>query len=132
MCWHTRTSTWIVASEVVQQFGDLKKAETAIGTGPFILERYEPNVKTIFKRNPDYYRDGQPYVDGVEWLVIPDESTGLAMYRTGQLDCGPGINWAIRQQDLEALKKTSPSPDVPGLPVPDGGCAQHAYRHAAL
>jgi peptide/nickel transport system substrate-binding protein len=65
-------------------------------------------VKTIFKRNPDYFRAGQPYVDGVEWLVIPDESTGLAMYRTGQIDCGPGINWAVRQQDLEALKKSHP------------------------
>src|SRR2546426_12658832 len=102
------TSMWIIAPEVVQQFGDLKKPETAIGTGPFILERYEPNVKTIFKRHPDYYRDGQPYVDGVEWLVIPDESTGLAMYRTGQLDCGPGINWSVRQQDLESMKKSHP------------------------
>ena len=99
---------WIIAPEVVQQFGDVKKAEAVIGTGPFILEHYEPNVKTIFKRNPDYFRDGQPYVDGVEWLVIPDESTGLAMYRTGQLDCGPGINWAVRQQDLESLKKSHP------------------------
>jgi peptide/nickel transport system substrate-binding protein len=96
-------SMWIIAPEVIQQYGDLKRPETAIGTGPFILERYEPNVKTIFKRNPDYYREGQPYVDGVEWLVINDESTGLAMYRTGQIDCGPGINWAVRQQDLEAL-----------------------------
>jgi peptide/nickel transport system substrate-binding protein len=102
------TSMWVVAPEAVQHFGDLKKPESAIGTGPFILERYEPNVKTVFKRNPDYYRDGQPYVDAVEWLVIPDESTGLAMYRTGQIDCGPGINWAIRQQDLEALKQTHP------------------------
>src|SRR5262252_10420511 len=100
--------TWIIAPEVVKQYGDLKKVETTIGTGPFLLEHYEPNVKTVFKRNPDYYRDGQPYVDTVEWLVIPDESTGLAMYRTGQLDCGPGINWAVRQQDLEALKKTHP------------------------
>jgi peptide/nickel transport system substrate-binding protein len=30
------------------------------------------------------------------------------MYRTGQIDCGPGINWAVRQQDLEALKKSHP------------------------
>jgi len=101
-------SMWVVAPEAVQHFGDLKKSASVIGTGPFILERYEPNVKTIFKRNPDYYRDGQPYVDGVEWLVIPDESTGLAMYRTGQIDCGPGINWAVRQQDLEALTKSHP------------------------
>jgi peptide/nickel transport system substrate-binding protein len=102
------SSMWIIAPEVVQQFGDLKKPESAIGTGPFILERYDPNVKTVFKRNPDYYRKDQPSVDAVEWLVIPDESTGLAMYRTCQIDCGPGINWAVRQQDLEALKKTHP------------------------
>ncbi len=84
---------WIVAPEVVEKYGDLKKVETAIGTGPFLLERYEPNVKTI---------------DGVEWLVVDDESTGLAMYRAGQLDAGPGGNWAVRQEDLEALKKSHP------------------------
>ncbi len=100
---------WIIAPEVVQQFGDLKKPETAIGTGPFLLERYEPNVKTVFKRNPEYFRKDQPYVDGVEWLVLEDESTGLAMYRTGQIDCGPGTGGAVRQQDLEALKKRHPN-----------------------
>jgi peptide/nickel transport system substrate-binding protein len=101
-------SMWIIAPEVVQQFDDLKKPETAIGTGPFLLEHYEPNVKTVFKRNPEYFRTGQPYVEGVEWLVLEDESTGLAMYRTGQIDCGPAPWWSVRQQDLEALKKSHP------------------------
>src|SRR5256884_6368757 len=100
---------WIIAPEVVQQFGDLKTPESAIGTGPFLLEDCEPNVKTVFKRNPDYFRAGQPYVDGVEWLVLEDESTGLAMYRTGQIDCGPNHWWSVRQQDVEALKKTHPN-----------------------
>jgi peptide/nickel transport system substrate-binding protein len=102
-------STWIIAPEVVQQFGDLKRPETAIGTGPFILEHYEPNVKVVFRRNPDYFRPGQPSVDGVEWLVIDDDSTGLAMYRTGQINCGPAGFWGVRQQDLDALKQTHPS-----------------------
>ena len=75
---------WIIAPEVVQKFGDLKRPESAIGTGLFLLERYEPNVKTVFKRNPEYFLKDQPYVDGVEWLSLKDESTGLAMYRTGQ------------------------------------------------
>ena len=61
-------SMWLIAPEVVQQFGDLKKPESSIGTGPFLLEHYEPNVKTVFKRNPAYFRQDQPYVDGVEWL----------------------------------------------------------------
>jgi peptide/nickel transport system substrate-binding protein len=99
---------WIIAPEVVQQFGDLKKPESAIGTGPFLLERYEPNVKTVFKRHPDYFLTGQPYIDGVEWLVLEDDSTGLAMYRTGQIDCGPWHWWAVRQADLEALQQSHP------------------------
>src|SRR5262245_5082386 len=101
-------SMWIIALEVVEKYGDLKQAEHAIGTGPFILERYEPNVKTVFKRTPDYFLPGQPYVDGVEWLVLDDESTGLAMYRTGQIDCGPAPWWSVRQADLESLKKSHP------------------------
>src|SRR5262252_2416492 len=99
---------WIIAPEVVQKFGDLKKWESAIGTGPFLLERYEPNVKTVFKRNPAYFLAGQPYVDGVEWLVLEDESTGLAMYRTGKIDAGPWHWWSVRQADLESLKKSHP------------------------
>jgi peptide/nickel transport system substrate-binding protein len=101
-------STWIIAPEVVRQFGDLKKPESVIGTGPFTLERYEPNVKAVFKRNPDYFLKDQPYVDGVEWLVLDDPSTGLAMYRAGQIDCGPNAWWSVRQQDLEALQKSHP------------------------
>jgi peptide/nickel transport system substrate-binding protein len=101
-------SMWIIAPEVVQQFGDLKKPESVIGTGPFLLDHYEPNVKTVFKRNPDYFLKGQPYIDGVEWLVLEDESTGLAMYRTGQIDAGPWHWWVVRQADLEALRKSNP------------------------
>jgi peptide/nickel transport system substrate-binding protein len=99
---------WIIAPEVVQHFGDLKPPESAIGTGPFILEHYEPNVKIVFTRNPQYFRDDQPYVDRVEWMVIQDASTGLAMYRTGQLDCGPMQWWIVRQADLESLQKSHP------------------------
>jgi len=102
-------STWIIAPEVVEQFGDLRKPESVIGTGPFLLERYEPNVKTVFTRNPDYFIKDQPYVDGVEWLVLDDPSAALAMYRSGQLDCGPAAGWSVRQQDLESLKKSHPN-----------------------
>src|SRR5262245_17699752 len=102
-------SMWIIAPEVMDKFGDLKKPEAAIGTGPFMLERYEPNVKTVFKRNPDHFRQGQPSVDGVDWLALEDPSSGLAMYRTGQLDCGNWHQWSVRQADLEAVKKSLPT-----------------------
>jgi peptide/nickel transport system substrate-binding protein len=102
------TGTWIVAREAVEKYGDLKKPESAIGTGPFTLERYDPNVKTVFRRNPTYYRASEPWVDGVDWLVMEDAAAGLAAYRTGQLDCGNWHGWTVRQQDLESLKKSQP------------------------
>ncbi|PYM16792.1 MAG: hypothetical protein DMD81_11585 [Candidatus Rokuibacteriota bacterium] len=101
--------TYIVAPEVAEKYGDFKRPESAIGTGPFTLERYEPNVKATFKRNPTYFRSGQPFVDGVDWMVVEDESTGLAMYRTAQLDAGPGAWWAVRQPDVDPLKKSHPN-----------------------
>ena len=104
----TSRAMWIIARDVVEQFGDLKQPERAISTGPFLLERYEPNVKTVFTRHPAYFLKDQPYVDGVEWLVLGDPSTGLAIYRTGQLDCGPAPGWRVRQHDLESLKQSHP------------------------
>src|SRR5262249_39682366 len=32
----------------------------------------------------------------------------LAMYRTGQIDCGPSWIWSVRQQDVAALKASHP------------------------
>ena len=40
--------------------------------------------------------------------MLDDESTGLAMYRTGQIDCGPNHFWSVRQADLESLQKSHP------------------------
>ena len=94
-----------------------RRPETAIGTGPFILERYEPNVKTVFRRNPDYFRPGQPSVDGVDWLVMEDDAAQLAAYRTGQIDCGRGTGGPSGRQDFAALKKSHPQLGLPGLPV---------------
>jgi len=100
--------TWIIAREAVEKFGDLKNPEAAVGTGPFMLERYEPNVKATFRRNPTYYQPGLPLVDGVDWLVMEDDAVGLAAYRTGQIDCGPWHWWAVRQVDVPGLRKSHP------------------------
>src|SRR5712691_10532395 len=59
-------STWIIAKEAVEQAGDLKKPESCVGTGPWMLERYEPSVRLIWVRNPNYFIPGLPYVDNIE------------------------------------------------------------------
>jgi peptide/nickel transport system substrate-binding protein len=45
----------IVAREVVEKYGDLKKMESVIGTGPWMLDAYRPNLGMSFVRNPNYF-----------------------------------------------------------------------------
>jgi peptide/nickel transport system substrate-binding protein len=76
----------ILPKEAEAQYGDFNKAEAAIGTGPFILERYERGVKLIYKKNPDFFLKGLPYLDGIEWQVTPDGAARLSLLRAGKVD----------------------------------------------
>jgi ABC-type transport system substrate-binding protein len=62
----------IVAKEAVQQHGDL--ARTGMGTGPFMFEKWTPGSEIVLKKNPNYWREGLPYLDGVTFKIIPDEA----------------------------------------------------------
>jgi peptide/nickel transport system substrate-binding protein len=63
--------------------GDLNKI--AMGTGPFMLEDWKVEQQMVFKKNPNYFKKGQPYVDELIVRVIPDEANIVAALRTGQI-----------------------------------------------
>jgi len=42
-----------------------------IGTGPFKFVSYQPNESIRLTRNPDYWKPGRPYLDGIEWTHHP-------------------------------------------------------------
>ena len=58
---------------------------TAIGSGPFKLEEWSPNAKSVLSANADWWA-GPPTVDGIEISVLPDETAILAALRSGNLD----------------------------------------------
>src|SRR5437899_53513 len=57
-----------------------------IGTGPFKFVEFKPNEVIRLARNPDYWKPGRPYLDGIEWRIIPNRSTALLAFVAGQLD----------------------------------------------
>jgi peptide/nickel transport system substrate-binding protein len=99
------TSTWIVARECVEKYGDLKKWESVVGTGPWMLDRYEPGARISFVRNPTCFYPGLPYVDAVELTINPDPSAALALFLAGKLDFGPEYGMTLRRGDVAAAKK---------------------------
>jgi len=93
----------------VEKFGDLKKAETCIGTGPWMLERYEPNVRLTFVRNPNYFIPGLPYTDAVEVAVDEDPSSRLAGWLAGKYDFAPEYGQCVRRLDLSVAQQRKPN-----------------------
>jgi peptide/nickel transport system substrate-binding protein len=58
----------------------------ALGTGPFMLESWQPDVEMILVKNPYYWKPGRPYLDKIVMKVFPEESTSIAGLRTGEVD----------------------------------------------
>ncbi len=61
-------------------------ALSGIGTGPFINESFEPGVRAAAKRNPNYFKEGQPYFDSIEVLSIIDVAARTNAMTTGEID----------------------------------------------
>jgi peptide/nickel transport system substrate-binding protein len=99
------TRLWIVPREVIETDGDANRR--VVGTGPFIWDGNEPSVQWKFKRNPDFHLNGQPYVDEVRVLVIPDTATQAAQLRAGKLDLG-----GVQRQDIDQFKKAQPDAKI--------------------
>src|SRR4051795_3863979 len=57
-----------------------------IGTGPFKFVEYKPNQSIKITKNPDYWKSGRPYLDGVEYSIIPNRSTALLAFIAGNFD----------------------------------------------
>ena len=57
-----------------------------IGTGPFKFVSYKPDEAIRVTRNRDYWKPDRPYLDGIEWTIIPNRSTALLAFVAGKLD----------------------------------------------
>ena len=57
-----------------------------IGTGPFKFAEFRRNEIIRVTRNPGYWKPGRPYLDGIEWQIIKNPSTGVLAFVAGNVD----------------------------------------------
>jgi peptide/nickel transport system substrate-binding protein len=57
-----------------------------IGTGPFKFVEYKPNEYIKLARNQDYWKPGRPYLDAIEYTIIPNRSTAILAFIAGKFD----------------------------------------------
>ncbi|PRZ42578.1 peptide/nickel transport system substrate-binding protein [Antricoccus suffuscus] len=85
--------------------GQFNLAEQAIGTGPFILTEWVKDKSRTYVKNPDYYVKGKPYLDGVQYINIPDTAASVAALRTGKIDV---VGTVTDMDTVNAILKTNP------------------------
>ncbi len=84
-------------------------AEHPVGSGPFVLASWQRGSKLVMKRNPHYWQTGDdgkalPYLDEVDFPVIPDDATRILKLRSGEIDGAEFIPYA-RVKELQADPK---------------------------
>ncbi|MCA1451665.1 ABC transporter substrate-binding protein [Bradyrhizobium sp. BRP22] len=57
-----------------------------IGTGPFKFVEFKANESIKLTKNPDYLKKGLPYLDGIEFTIVPNRSTAILGFVSGKFD----------------------------------------------
>lgn len=60
---------------------------SGMGTGGYIIEYFEPGVRAIIKRNPNYWKEGRAHVESAEILGLLDSTARTVALISGEVDC---------------------------------------------
>ncbi|MET4130060.1 ABC transporter substrate-binding protein [Roseovarius sp. MBR-6] len=77
--------------------------QTGIGTGPFKVEKFDPDGITVLAANKDYW-EGAPRLARIEVIGVPDAQARLQAFLSGQLDMERGIAPVLRRALDKSLR----------------------------
>jgi|GEM_PF-1311488 len=61
-----------------ETFDGLADGTQVVGTGPFMWEEWQPGSSLSLVKNPNYWQQGQPALEAVEYAIIPDATALVA------------------------------------------------------
>jgi peptide/nickel transport system substrate-binding protein len=92
-----------ILSPTAQKKGLAVNCERPVGSGPFIVEKWNHGQDVVFRRNPDYNsapadakHQGPAYVDGLVWKFLKEPTVRWGSLVTGESDVIydiPAVNW---------------------------------------
>jgi len=74
----------------------------SIGTGPFVFDEWKQGESISFRKNPNYWDTGKPYIDGFTAYVL-DPQTALVQLEAGAIDL-------VRTEAVEAIERLKQNP----------------------
>lgn len=77
------------------------------GTGAFMLESFEKEVRYTLVKNPNYWKEGLPYLDAIEQVPIPDDNARMNAIRSGEINYVEYVPWQNMAEFAEDDNYTS-------------------------
>ena len=119
----TTTGGFLIVPKEIDGTYDPRKE--MIGTGPYVLSKYEPSQGFTFKRNTEYWEKDYAYADGVEMPIITEYASTLAQFKAGNLYnfSSYGSSPKITPEDVLPTKREEPRINIyeGDLVTPGGG-----------
>ncbi|HEY8489544.1 MAG TPA: ABC transporter substrate-binding protein, partial [Dehalococcoidia bacterium] len=135
--------TQVICREAVEKYGDL--TQHAVGTGPFIFREWQRNVQIVLERNPNYFKQGLPYVDRFVARITTDPNTAATQFIDEQVDATitdysqldrvqsskPEANYQARPSQFWKQMRMPPNTPDKARPAPyDDKRVREAIAHA--
>jgi peptide/nickel transport system substrate-binding protein len=91
-----------LSPEEAQQPGKL------IGSGPWKLKEFKPHISIEYVRNPNYFKKGLPFFEGMHFSIIRDYNRRLAAMQVGQAQTteGPTIGGYGNEDPIRIQQET--------------------------
>jgi peptide/nickel transport system substrate-binding protein len=84
------TIGWVVPKKYVEKVGDLGFKKSPIGAGPYKFVDFVTGVQIVGEAFEGYWRK-VPHIKRMEFRIIPETATRLAMLRRGEVDMATGL-----------------------------------------
>jgi len=91
------------------------------GTGPFVYQSFTPGQRSVFTRNPHYWKTGLPYADTLEIIDFPDTVSLADALITGQVHAAGTL-------DGPQMAQLASTPGVTAFPSATGGIIPFTMR----
>ena len=86
-----------------------------VGTGPFKFVELKQNESIKLAKNPDYWKKGRPYLDAIEFSIIPSRATSVMAFMAGRFDLT--FTAEISQTVMKDIKAQMPNAICEMLPT---------------
>ena len=98
----TTRAAWVLSPTAIKTQTKEWCMTHPVGTGPFKFKDFKRDVYLKFEKFDGYWQKGKPYLDGIEYAFIADQTTALMAFKTGQAH----VHLTLTARDAAELQGT--------------------------